>query len=124
VILTCQPSPSEPVYRVAPWALPVTPHLVHDAGAFQLGIGVTLLLGTVWHDGLALVLTGMLVANTIHMINHAVDLSLGGGHAATAGGPGRADRDRAETSWAAAPQRRRQCCVQPVELAAQHGPRP
>jgi hypothetical protein len=53
-------------------------HLVHDAGAFQLGIGVTLLLGTVWHDGLALVLTGMLVANTIHMINHAVDLSLGG----------------------------------------------
>jgi hypothetical protein len=54
-----------------------------------------------------LVLTGMLVANTIHMINHAVDLSLGGGHAATAGGPGRADRDRAETSWAAAPQRRR-----------------
>jgi hypothetical protein len=37
-----------------------------------------LLLGTVWHDGLALVLTGMLVANTIHRINHAVDLSLGG----------------------------------------------
>ena len=26
-------------------------HFVHDAGAFQLGIGVTLLLALIWHDG-------------------------------------------------------------------------
>jgi hypothetical protein len=44
-------------------------HFVHDAGAFQLGIGFTLLLALVWRDGLALVLAGFLVANTTHAIN-------------------------------------------------------
>jgi hypothetical protein len=53
-------------------------HLVHDAGAFQLGIGIILLLGATWRDGLALALAGLLVANTIHAVNHAVDLDLGG----------------------------------------------
>jgi PPOX class probable F420-dependent enzyme len=53
-------------------------HFVHDAGAFQLGIGITLLLALVWHDGLALALAGFLVANTPHAINHAIDLDLGG----------------------------------------------
>jgi hypothetical protein len=51
---------------------------VHDAGAFQLGIGVTLLLAVAWRDALALALAGFLVANTTHAINHAVDLDLGG----------------------------------------------
>ncbi len=53
-------------------------HFVHDAGAFQLGIGITLLLPVAWRDGLALALAGFLVANTTHAINHAVDLDLGG----------------------------------------------
>jgi PPOX class probable F420-dependent enzyme len=53
-------------------------HFVHDAGAFQLGIGVTLLLAVAWRDGLALALAGFLVANTTHAVNHAVDLGLGG----------------------------------------------
>src|SRR5215212_9298622 len=53
-------------------------HFVHDAGAFQLGIGVTLLLAVAWRDGLALALAGFLVANTTHGVNHAVDLDLGG----------------------------------------------
>jgi PPOX class probable F420-dependent enzyme len=53
-------------------------HFVHDAGAFQLGIGITLLLALAWRDGLALVLAGFLVANTTHAVNHAVDLDLGG----------------------------------------------
>jgi PPOX class probable F420-dependent enzyme len=53
-------------------------HFVHDAGAFQLGIGVTLLLAVAWRDGLALVLAGFLVANTTHAVNHAVDLDVGG----------------------------------------------
>src|SRR5215203_1238846 len=57
---------------------PRHPHFVHDAGAFQLGIGVTLLLAVAWRDGLALVLAGFLVANTTHAINHAIDLDLGG----------------------------------------------
>jgi PPOX class probable F420-dependent enzyme len=53
-------------------------HFVHDAGAFQLGIGLTLLLAVAWRDALALVLAGFLAANTTHAINHAVDLDLGG----------------------------------------------
>jgi PPOX class probable F420-dependent enzyme len=39
---------------------------------------VTLLLSLAWRDGLALALAGFLVANTIHTVNHAVDLDLGG----------------------------------------------
>jgi PPOX class probable F420-dependent enzyme len=57
---------------------PRHPHFVHDVGAFQLGIGVTLLLALIWHDGLALALAGFLAANTTHAANHAVDLDLGG----------------------------------------------
>jgi PPOX class probable F420-dependent enzyme len=53
-------------------------HFVHDAGAFQLGIGATLLLAVTWRDGPALALAGLLVANTVHAVNHAVDLDLGG----------------------------------------------
>jgi PPOX class probable F420-dependent enzyme len=53
-------------------------HFVHDAGAFQLGIGATLLLALAWRDGLALALAGLLVANSVHTVNHAVDLRLGG----------------------------------------------
>src|SRR5215204_3996654 len=53
-------------------------HFVHDAGAFQLGIGITLLLAVAWRDGLALALAGFLVANTTHALNHAVDLDLRG----------------------------------------------
>jgi hypothetical protein len=48
------------------------------ADAFQLGIGVTLVLAVAWRDGLALALAGFLVANTTHAVNHAVDLNLGG----------------------------------------------
>lgn len=33
-------------------------HFVHDAGAFQLGIGITLLLALAWSDGLAVALAG------------------------------------------------------------------
>jgi PPOX class probable F420-dependent enzyme len=53
-------------------------HFVHDAGAFQLGIGAVLLLSLCWRDGLAVALAGFLVSNTAHAVNHAVDLDLGG----------------------------------------------
>jgi PPOX class probable F420-dependent enzyme len=53
-------------------------HFVHDLGAFQIGIGLTLVLAALWRDPLAVVLAGFLVANTIHAFNHAVDLDLGG----------------------------------------------
>jgi PPOX class probable F420-dependent enzyme len=53
-------------------------HFLHDVGAFQIGIAVTLALAVLWRDPLAVVLTGFLVGNTIHAGNHAVDLDLGG----------------------------------------------
>lgn len=53
-------------------------HFLHDVGALQIGIGVTLALAVLWRDPLAVVLTGFLVGNTIHTGNHAVDLDLGG----------------------------------------------
>jgi hypothetical protein len=53
-------------------------HFVHDLAAFQLGIGVTLLLATIWSDALAIVLTGFLLANTAHVANHVADLDHGG----------------------------------------------
>jgi PPOX class probable F420-dependent enzyme len=57
---------------------PASIHFVHDAGAFQLGIGATLLLALSWRDGPALALAGFLVGNSVHAVNHAVDLDLGG----------------------------------------------
>jgi PPOX class probable F420-dependent enzyme len=59
-------------------AFPVHVHFLHDLGAFMLGIGVMLMLALVWRDALATVLTGFLIANTIHAINHGMDLDLGG----------------------------------------------
>ncbi len=53
-------------------------HFVHDAGAFQIGLGVGLLLALMWRDALATTLAGFLAANTVHAYNHAIDLDLGG----------------------------------------------
>lgn len=53
-------------------------HFLHDVGAFQLGLGVMLLLALIWADALATALIGFIVANTIHTVNHMTDLNLGG----------------------------------------------
>lgn len=53
-------------------------HFLHDVGAFQLGLGVTLLLALIWADALATALAGFIVANTVHTVNHFMDLHLGG----------------------------------------------
>ena len=57
---------------------PIHVHFLHDAGAFQLGIGVGLLAALVVRDASVVVLIGFLVANTLHAINHGIDLPLGG----------------------------------------------
>ena len=49
---------------------PYNRHLVHDAGAFQIGIGATLLLALVWTDALLVALTGFVVASGLHTISH------------------------------------------------------
>src|SRR4030095_11397301 len=56
-------------------------HFLHDLGAFQIGIGATLLLALIWYDTLATALAGFLLANTVHAVNHVVDRHLGGSDA-------------------------------------------
>ena len=48
-------------------------HFLHDAGVFQIGIAVTMLFALWWRDVIAVVLTGFLVANTLHAVNHFFD---------------------------------------------------
>lgn len=62
---------------------PPSEHFVHDVGAFQLGIGVTLLLALIWADGLAVALAGYLVGGVAHTGSHVVDADLGGSPAQT-----------------------------------------
>lgn len=59
-------------------AFPFHLHFLHDVGAFQIGIGATLLAGVALRDSLVVVLTGFLIGNTIHVVNHVVDLDSGG----------------------------------------------
>jgi PPOX class probable F420-dependent enzyme len=53
-------------------------HFLHDVGAFQLGLGVALLLPLIWADALATILAAFIVANSVHTVNHMMDLDLGG----------------------------------------------
>jgi PPOX class probable F420-dependent enzyme len=53
-------------------------HFVHDIGAFQIGIGATLLLATIWADAAAVALAGYLIGGAVHTAVHAVDEDLGG----------------------------------------------
>jgi predicted anti-sigma-YlaC factor YlaD len=57
---------------------PYNRHLIHDAGAFQLGIGVSLLAALWWPDGLLVALTGFAVASGLHTLSHAIDRQIGG----------------------------------------------
>jgi hypothetical protein len=57
---------------------PYNEHLIHDAGAFQIGIGAALVLSLLSSDALIVALGGFLVGGTLHVFNHAVDSHLGG----------------------------------------------
>ena len=52
-------------------------HLLHDVGAFQLGIGATLLFALFRRDALGVVLMGTSVGAVAHEITHIVDRSRG-----------------------------------------------
>lgn len=62
--------------RFANW--PEHVHFLHDAGVFQIGIGLMMLCALLWRDVTAVVLAGFVFTNTFHAVNHAVDLPLGG----------------------------------------------
>ena len=56
---------------------PYAEHLLHDVGAFQIGIAVSLLAALAWTDAKAVALLGFVAAGAIHTVNHAIDLDLG-----------------------------------------------
>jgi hypothetical protein len=57
---------------------PYNRHLLHDVGAFQLGVGTALLLGVAGWSGLRVALWSAAVAAVLHAISHIVDRGLGG----------------------------------------------
>ncbi len=58
---------------------PYNEHLLHDVGAFQIGLGATLLLSLVWKgDALLVALAGGSVGAVLHWIAHVEDTDLGG----------------------------------------------
>lgn len=59
-------------------AFPYHEHFLHDVGAFQIGVGVALLLALVWEDGLAVALGGYVAASGFHVASHVMDRGLGG----------------------------------------------
>jgi hypothetical protein len=57
---------------------PYNRHLIHDVGAFQIGIGAAMLLALLWSDGLLVALTGFAVASGLHTLSHYLDRHIGG----------------------------------------------
>ncbi len=57
---------------------PYNRHLFHDVGAFQIGIGATLLLVAFARDPLLLALTGTAIGSVLHAVSHVMDRDLGG----------------------------------------------
>ncbi len=57
---------------------PYNQHLLHDAGAFQVGLGAILVLGAVKKDLLRWAFLAVLVASLLHLISHMEDRGLGG----------------------------------------------
>jgi hypothetical protein len=57
---------------------PYNRHLLHDAGAFQLGIAASLLLGLLGWSGLGTAVGGAAVGSVLHAVSHVADNDLGG----------------------------------------------
>ncbi len=59
---------------------PYNQHFLQDVGAFQVGLGVVLLLAglSVSADGLTVALVGVGVAAALHVVSHVVGRDLGG----------------------------------------------
>lgn len=57
---------------------PYNRHFLHDLGAFQVGLGATLLLATVRRDSLDVALGGAAAGAALHAVAHVWDRDLGG----------------------------------------------
>ena len=62
---------------VAPFP-PYNQHLFHDAGAFQVGLGLALVLCSATRAGLQPALLAVLAASLLHAGSHVEDRALGG----------------------------------------------
>jgi hypothetical protein len=61
---------------------PYNAHLLHDIGAFQVGLGCVLLAAAIMGRGLVPALIGVLAGSGLHLLAHVQDIRLGG-HPAT-----------------------------------------
>ena len=57
---------------------PYNRHFIHDVGAFQIGIGASLLVGAAGWDGLLVGLFGFAVGSVFHEVSHVMDRHIGG----------------------------------------------
>jgi hypothetical protein len=57
---------------------PYNRHFLHDAGAFQVGLGVAVLLALRWSDALVVTLGAVAVGSWLHVASHVVDRHIGG----------------------------------------------
>ena len=57
---------------------PYNEHLTHDAGAFQIGIGLGLITALLWDNTLGAALTGFVAASGLHSWSHFTDRHIGG----------------------------------------------
>jgi lysylphosphatidylglycerol synthetase-like protein (DUF2156 family) len=63
----------------ADWAgWPRHEHFLHDAGVFQVAIGLMMLLAVWLRDAVSIVIAGFVVTNALHAHNHYVDRADGG----------------------------------------------
>ena len=57
---------------------PYNRHFIHDIGAFQIGIGVTLLLASRVKDAALVALAGGAAGAIVHLLAHVIDQDHGG----------------------------------------------
>ena len=57
---------------------PYNEHLWHDIGAFQIGLGATLLFTFFWTDAPLVALAGVGVGSVLHFVAHVIDRGQGG----------------------------------------------
>lgn len=63
----------------AGWAnWPAHEHFLHDAGVFQIAIGLMMVAAVWWRDVVAVVLAGFVFTNVFHALNHYLDRAQGG----------------------------------------------
>ncbi len=57
---------------------PYNRHFIHDIGAFQIGIGATLLMALRWSDVFFVVTAGGAIGSLFHFVAHLQDTDIGG----------------------------------------------